>query len=175
MSSFWWKLRLRWLLFVLGFSMALGAVLTLIITLITLFSVGIVFTTKGMLALYALLSFWFKLTWVMSFLIALIFSFKVLFNKTLDKRRLSIIDCESKEPLEPVILLDVIPIWRKFLFWMVWILLVVALLLLGVFNIEKAFFGGLTLFVLILLLGVMILQPLLLSMKNVRISDDIPS
>lgn len=173
MNSFWLKLRLRWLGFVLWFSFVLGASLTLVVTLITVVSTGVSFSAEGFKALYTLVSFWFKLSWVLSFLIALIFSFKTLFNKEISGKKLFLIECESKEPFEPVILADVIPIWRKFLFWMVWILLVVALLLLGVFNIDKAFFGGLTLFILILLLGMVILKPLLLSIKNVRMSDDV--
>ena len=172
MNDFWFKLRLRWLGFVVLFSAVLGVVLTLLVTVITLVSTGVHFTTKGLQAVYTLVSFWFVFTWVLSFLIALVFSFKTLFNKEIAGKKLFLIECESKEPFEPVILADVIPIWRKFLFWMVWILLVVALLLLGVFNIDKAFFGGLTLFILILLFGVVILKPLLLSIKNVRTSDD---
>ena len=173
MNSFWWQLRLRWLGFVLWFSLVLGLILTLIVTLITIVSTGVSFTAEGFKALYTLVSFWFKLSWALSFLIALIFSFKTLFNKVLAGKKLLLMECDSKEPFEPVILVDVIPIWRKFLFWMVWILLVVALLLLGLFNIDKAFFGGLTLFILILSLGMVILKPLLLSVKNVRMSDDI--
>ena len=172
MNSFWLRLRLRWLVFVVLFSFALGLGLTLVVTLITLLSTGVHFTAKGLEAVYTLVSFWFMFTWALSFLIALIFSFKTLFNKEIAGKKLFLIECESKEPFDPVILADVIPIWRKFLFWMVWILLVVALLLLGVFNIDKSFFGGLTLFILILLFGVVILKPLLLSIKNVRTSDD---
>jgi len=172
MNKFWLQLRLRWLVFVIVFSSVLGLVLTLVVTLITLVSTGVHFTTEGLKALYTLVSFWFMLTWALSFLMALIFSFKTLFNKEVAGKKLFLIECESKEPFDPVILADVIPIWRKFLFWMVWILLVVALLLLGVFNIDKTFFGGLTLFILILLFGVVILKPLLLSIKNVRSSDD---
>ena len=173
MNNFWWKLRFRWLAFVLWFSLVLGAILTLAVILITAVTIGVSFTAAGFKALYILASFWFKISWVLSFLIALIFSFKTLFNKEIAGKKLFLMECESKEPFEPVILVDVIPIWRKFLFWMVWILLVVALLLLGVFNIDKAFFGGLTLFILILLLGMVLLKPLLLSMKNVRMSDDV--
>lgn len=173
MNNFWLRLSLRWLGFVLWFSFVLGLILTLAVTLITVVTIGVSFTAAGLKALYILVSFWFKLSWVLSFLIALIFSFKTLFNKEIAGRTLFLMECESKEPFDPVILVDVIPIWRKFLFWMVWILLVVALLLLGVFNIDKAFFGGLTLFILILLLGMVILKPLLLSIKNVRMSDDV--
>lgn len=173
MNNFWWKLRLRWLGFILWFSFVLGLGLTLVVTLITIISTGVSFSAEGFKALYILVSFWFKLSWILGFLIALIFSFKTLFNKELAGKELFLIECESKEPFDPVILADVIPIWRKFLFWMVWILLVVALILLGLFNMDKAFFGGLTLFILILLLGMVILKPLLLSIKNVRISDDV--
>lgn len=168
--SFWWSLRLRWLLFVIVFSLLLGVALTAVIIVITLFTTGIEsLSTQSFRALYEIASFWFVLSWVLSFLVALIMSFKPLFNKAIAGEQLMLIECKTKEPFDPVILVDVIPIWRKFLFWMVWILLLVVLLLLGVFSVDKTFLGGPKVFILILLFGVVILKPLLLSMRNVRI------
>jgi hypothetical protein len=173
-DSFWWHIRARWLLYIVSFSFIIGLILTFIITVSSwVMSGDMSFDSDKLSALYTVASFWFSLAWVISFLLAHIFSFKYIFNKNIAGKSLYIMDCESKEPLTPVILLDVLPVWRKFLFLIVWILLVVALLLLGVFGMDKSFFGGSTLFILILLIGVVMLKPLLLSVKNVRRSDDI--
>jgi hypothetical protein len=172
-DPFWFYLRLRWLAFVIAFSLVLGFLLTVVILLVTLFNTGIEsFDKSNIMALFEVASFWFILSWVLSFLVALIFSFKTLFNKTIAGKQLLLLECKSKEPFIPVILADVIPIWRKFLFWMVWILVLVALILLGIFHVSKTFFGGFTLFMMILLFGVVILKPLLLSIKNVRMKDN---
>ena len=172
-DRFWFYIRLRWSAFVILFSVVTGLVLTAVILVITLFNTGIgALDQTNISALLEIASFWFKLSWVLSFLLALMLSFKTLFNRPFAGKELLLLECKSKEPFIPVILVDVIPIWRKFLFWMVWILLVVALILLAVVNVTKTFFGGLTLFIMILLFGVVILKPLLLSMKNVRIKDN---
>ncbi len=170
-DNFWWQLRWRWLTYIISFSLLLGLAITTLIVLVILFDTGMRLNQTTFQALFGVFSFWFMLSWALSFLIALIFSFKTLFNKPLAGKELWLLECESKEPLVPVILADVIPIWRKFLFWMVWILLVVVLLLLGVMQVSKTFFGGVMPFIMILSLGVVILKPLLLSIKNVRLHE----
>lgn len=166
---FWRALRLFWLQKVLIFATLIGLVLTVAIVLVTLFFTGIAPSKEGMVAIYAIAHFWFFIAWTLGFLAALVLSFKSLFNRPMHGYKLLMLDCATKEPYEVVILLDVLPLWRKFLFWMVWILSVVALLLLGALGVEKTFFGGPTLFIMILFFGVLILKPLMLSMKNIRI------
>lgn len=172
-DPFWWKLRLYWMVYVVVFSTVIGLGLSFVVTLVS-WSISGSFSLEltQLKALYTVALFWFKLAWALSFLLALVFSFRKIFNREIAGKTLFLMDCESKEPLIPVILLDILPLWRKFLFMMVWVLVVMALLLLGLFGIDKSFFGGSTLFILILLFGALLLPVMLLSVKNVRRSDN---
>lgn len=169
MDRFWWRLRWAWLRFVLLGSVIIGAILSGIVLAVTLFNTGVDLTSgQSWKALFTIAAFWFKIAWVLGLLLALILSFKKLFNRDFAGHRVYLLDCE-KEILDPVILTDTLPLWRKFLLWMVWILSVVVLVLLGVLGMDKSYLGGPTLFAAIIAIGIFLLKPLLLSMKNVRI------
>lgn len=168
-QKFWLLLRLLWLKRVILHSVIIGLVLTLLITLVTLFNTGVALNRQGLKAIFEIAHFWFMIAYIVGFLWALVLSFKGLFNRNMAGYRLVLLECSSKEAYSEIILLDVLPLWRKFLFWQVWLISIMVLILLGIFKVDKSFFGGWTLFVWIILFGLLILKPLLLSMKNVRL------
>lgn len=169
-NSFWWKFRLAWISYIVVFSVGVSTFLTAIITAGIFFTSNTVTFDKEVYAVVKeIASFWFYITYAFAFLLAFIFSFKAMFNRKLFGHKLLYLDCERKDALNPVILLDVIPLWRKFLVWIVWILATLALVLLLWLHQSAEIFSGVNLFILIMFLGVLIIKPLLLSSVKVRI------
>ncbi len=170
MSKFWWRLRFFWLVDVLKSALLWGAVAAFLITLGTLFFTGLPAWDRASLhALWLIASFWFYVAWSLAFLMALVGSFRKLFFKNLAGYQAIMLDCQTKEVLEAVKLGNTLGIWRKFLFLLIWIFGAVSLLLMTVFELTFADLGGVKIFLAILLFGALLLKPILLSTKNVRI------
>ena len=168
--NFWNYIRLVWMGHILKWSLILGISISLFITLITLVMTGIESIDQAFFkAVWEIGAFWFKVGWSMAFLLSIIGAFKVLFNRSYQDTILLILDCETKEPYDPVIIKDIMPIWRKFLFFMVWIVAILALIFVGVFGIDYTHLGGVVPFVGVLIIGLMILKPTLLTTRNVRL------
>ena len=169
MTKFWFYIRLYWLVTVILYSIGIGLFLTTIIVLVTLLKTGgMALSMQSVDAIWAIASFWFTIAWVLGFLLAIILSFKTLFNKPIAEYYLEMLGCDE-EILAPIILTDVMPLWRKFLFWMIWLLLIVVLIMLGVFNRGFDSISGINLFIYILILGFWIIKPIILSDKRIHL------
>ena len=170
MSKFWWQLRLFWLYYVLKTAVLLGLAAALLITVVTLFMTGIhTWDMASLKALWLVTSFWFYVAWSLAFLIALVLSFKKLFFKNIAGYQAIMLDCQTKEVLDEVNVANILGLWRKFLFLLIWIFGLISLIMMGVFDFSFGELSGYKIFLAILLFGALLLQPILLSTKNVRI------
>ena len=148
----------------------LGVIAAVMITIITLLFTGVEnFDTQTLEALWKVASFWFYVAWSMAFLIALVLSMKHLFLRSFAGYEAIMLDCETKERLDEVNIVNVLAIWRKFLFWLIWIFGFIGIFSVAVLGFELQSLGGIKVFIAILVFGALIIQPILLSSRNVRI------
>ena len=134
--------------------------------LLSLFSVLLVYISKGLaplnketfLALKEIVYLSFPVAFSLSFIIALLLVFKKLFSQTIDGHKFVLYNCSHEEIFSPL-LSDVTDIWRKWLFLTVWAILFFLVLLLGGAKLLLGilpplhWFNGLSLYLLVITLG----------------------
>lgn len=169
MRNFWWEVRWVWLRYILIWSLLLGLGMSSLITLSTIvIQGGIAWDLLFWKAVWEIGAFWFMIAWSLAFLLSIIGAFKALFHHTYKHYKLELLDCDQ-HPYEPVIIRDIMPIWRMFLFFTVWLVVLIVLISVGVFGLMLADFGTWRLFAIVLVLGMMLLKPILSLTRNVRI------
>ncbi|MBN2896974.1 MAG: hypothetical protein JXK05_13905 [Campylobacterales bacterium] len=127
------RLWLYWLWWVLLYSVAVAAATAAVL-------VGVIYVLKGAPALdadvygalEAIARVVFVPLWCAALLWAHLMVTRRLFACCLGGRRLILLTCKGDERIYPVGLGDVLPVWRRFLMLIVWIVAVEVLLLVGV-------------------------------------------
>jgi hypothetical protein len=123
---------LRWALWVTLFSVVVAALLSLGVTLYIYFAKGAVpLNAQVTAALLEIALFWFAIFWSVTLPIGTFFGMKQLFKHCSNTMRLRLFTC-SKEPVETPHYKDVLKIWRKWLFLMIWGVAVAFIVIIGV-------------------------------------------
>jgi hypothetical protein len=111
---------LRWAIWVTLFSTAMAAVFSFAIVLYMYISKGALpLSSEVRDALVAIGSFWFAILWSITLPLSTFFGMKQLFKGCYDAKRLQLFTCK-KEPIDKVGYEDLIKVWRKWLFLMIW-------------------------------------------------------
>jgi hypothetical protein len=111
---------LRWAIWVTLFSTLLAAHFAIAIALYMYISKGAVALTSEVLsALEAIGYFWFAILWSITLPLSTFFGMKQLFKWCYGGKKLQLFTCK-KEPIDSIGYEDVIKVWRKWLFLMIW-------------------------------------------------------
>lgn len=138
MRKFWFYIWSRWVLFLTLESVAVAAVLALVVTFVTYYLKGAVkLDTEVTKALFELFRFWFALLWSVTLLISNFRSLKILFNRCHNGYVFKLFTCKGDEIIENIGYGDLVKVFRKWLMAMIWF---VAALLVVTFFINSFVF-----------------------------------
>jgi hypothetical protein len=126
------KLFLFWLWWVNSRAFVSATLInTLVVVLFLYFqSHHLQWSEESLRALFDIFVFFFPFVFSFIFIVSLLLVFRALFSWKIGTKKLVLYDCEDEEVFQPG-LLDVLPLWRKWLFVTVWILVLGWLLLIG--------------------------------------------
>ncbi len=133
MRSFWLGMWWRWALWVTLFSILVALITDIALTF------GI-YLLKGVPPLNATVfealleigRFWFGILWSITLLLALFLSVKRLFNRCIAGRQMHLFTCKDHERINPVLMGDVVVLWRRWMILLIWVVTVETLAVSGV-------------------------------------------
>ncbi len=172
------KLYLFWAIWVSLRSVFFALILSIFSALSIYISKGFPsFSVETLLALKEIAIFSFPISFSLSFILMLLLVFKALFSKNIDGVIFKLYDCKDEIISKPL-LSDVVIIWRKWLFVTVWTILIFMVLCLGLFKLISgdfpplSWFNGISLYILIMLLGGAVFVTGIKSCKKIRTFDE---
>jgi len=137
-----------------------GAVFAFVLTIFFYIFYGMPSLSEDILhALYEVFSWSFAFTWSISFLLFLFREFLSVFERCIVGYKLQVLDCQTKEPLVAIGYGDIVKIWRRWFFVLIWlvascfILLSVFLYLLGSAQSFREIFSIYLLYVFVMFSG----------------------
>jgi hypothetical protein len=179
MLKFYTLLWLFWALRMIFVSLLIGALLSILITSFLYLREGSpALSTQILSAVFDIFYFWFLLLLNLAIPIALLINTKYIFNSCINNISLKLISCAKEEQgefISEVGFADILTVWRKMLFLIVWIsaiFVLVSFLYFYLFSTADSFFEWLGVFYIygfILLGGFFALILLTNRSKNVNL------
>jgi len=133
-KGFYLKLFIFWLTWVGGRTFLLSVSLCTLATFVLYASQGFApLSSESILALKTLFLFFFPIFFSVSFILYLLLVFKALFFKVIEGKKIQLYDCQDQR-IEKPLLSEVIPIWRKWLFFTLWAILLFLVVFIGLYR-----------------------------------------
>ncbi len=111
---------LRWAVWITLVSVVIAAHFAIGIALYMYITKGAVALTSEVIsALESIGYFWFAILWSITLPLSTFFGMKQLFKYCYDGRKLQLFSC-TKEPIDDVYYEDIVKVWRKWLFLIIW-------------------------------------------------------
>lgn len=177
-KKFYIKLYLFWALWVSIASLFYAIILSILSALFVYISKGFpLLTMESFLALKEIAIFSFPISFSLSFILMLLLVFKKIFTQRIEGFSLRLYDCKDEKIVKPL-LSDVTMLWRKWLFVTVWTILIFLVLFLGLWKLLSGEFpplswlNGMTLYLLIMVLGGLVFVLGIKSCKKIRILSE---
>lgn len=180
MLRFYTQLWLFWVLRMLFVTIVLTSAISLLITFILYLKEGMPkLESEIYRALYTIFSFWFLLLLNLTIPLALFINAKYLFNRCINGVSLKLLSCakdEKREVIETIGYGDLVKVWRKWLFLIVWnsaVLMLLSVAYSYLFTSNDSIFDWFNVYILyffILISGYSSIVLLTSRCKSVRIS-----
>ncbi len=177
-KRFFFKLYLLWFLWVSIYTLVCASVISLVFTLFSYFYTGAIrIDHESMSALKEIFAFSFPFSFSLSFILMLLLVFKALIGKNIEGFKLHLYDCEGKR-IDKVLLSDILPIWRKWLFSTVWTIALFWVIFIAVWRLITgelppiSSFNGLSLYLLVITFGGAVFVLGMKFCKKIRIQQD---
>lgn len=121
-NKFYIFLWLRWSLRVTLCSLFLAGTISLVVTIVLYFRLGLPeLNHDNLMALYDLFRFWFAISWSLALLIAMFRSVKYIFKSCYSGYELKLTSCNSKEIIEEIGYGDLVKVWRRWMMTIIWL------------------------------------------------------
>ncbi len=125
MSKFYFLLWLEWIIRVTLSSFGWALVIAFSLTTIIYFNQNMPTLTDELInALFSIGYFWFKIIWIFTLLVTLFRSVKYLFNRKIGGYELKLSDCKYTQNIEVIGYGDLVKVWRKWFFLLIWLVVV---------------------------------------------------
>ncbi len=160
-SKFYFLLWIGWFLRLTFFSLLGASFLSFLVTVFIYMSHATQsLTDEAYTALFSIFKFWFVTLWSLTLLISLFRSLKYIFNSCINGYKLTLIRCykdDKNELIEVVGFGDLLPVWRKWLTLLMWLVgseMILALVFMQTFTSYDAIFDWFNVYVLYAFIGV---------------------
>lgn len=128
-TRFYFLLWLKWSMRLTLCSLLLASAISLIITFILYFRLGMpTLNAQNLMALFELFKFWFQISWNGALLIAMFRSIKYIFNSCNSGYELKLLTCQSlaksaqnEEFLQEIGYGDLVKVWRRWFMLIIWL------------------------------------------------------
>ena len=161
MNKFYFFLWIRWFLRLTFYSVLGASFLSFVVTFFIYVSHSLQsLTEEAYMALFSIFKFWFVIFWSITLLLALFRSLKYIFNSCANGYKLTLIRChkdDANELIEVVGFGDLVPVWRKWLTLLIWLVgseMILAIIFTQIFTSYDAIFDWFNVYVLYSFIGV---------------------
>ncbi len=158
-KHFYIQIFLFWFYWVNSRSLFYALFFALLVSIgVYLYQGAVTLNMDNLKAIWQVLVFVFPFSFSLSFITTLLLVFKALFARQIGGYRLILNDCKA-QPIEKVLLSDVLPLWRRWLFVTVWLIVLFWVLFIGLWNLVTGelppltSFNGVSLYLLVMALG----------------------
>ncbi|MDF1874318.1 hypothetical protein JHD48_01065 [Sulfurimonas sp. SAG-AH-194-I05] len=125
MKKFYLFLWLRWVAHVSLFSIFISTIISVFITMYLYVNLGSPSLNPEIQeALIRIFIFWFPIVWSFLLFFSLFTSIKYIFNTSISGYELKLLECNSTEVILVIGYGDIIKVWRKWLFLIIWLVVV---------------------------------------------------